>query len=48
MVKKLSQKHYNKQITTCDNGNVHSHDNEEHKLNSTINANSGAHILTNE
>ena len=31
-------------ITTPDNGNVQSHDQEESKLNSTINANNAAHI----
>ena len=35
--KKLSYKYYNKQITTRDNGNLQSHDQEESKLNSTIN-----------
>ena len=39
-------KYYNKQITTRDNGNVQSHDQEESKLNCTINENSGIHILT--
>ena len=29
--------------TTHDNGNVQSHDQEESKLNSNINVNSGAH-----
>ena len=43
---KLSCKYYNKRITTRDNGNVQPHDQEEGKLNSTINANSGAHTLT--
>ena len=33
-------------IATRDNGNVQSHDQEESKLNSTINANNGAHTLT--
>ena len=47
MMKKLSYK-YNKRITTRDNGNVQSHDKEESKLNSTINANSGAHTLTHD
>ena len=46
--KKLSYKYYNKRITTRDNGNVQSHDQEESKLNSTINANSGAHTLTHD
>ena len=39
-------KYYNKRITTCDNGTVQSHDQAESTLNSTINANSGAHTLT--
>ena len=47
MMKKLSHKYYNKRITTCDNGNVQSHD-KESKLNSTITANSGAHTLTHD
>ena len=46
MMKKLSYKDYNKRITTCDNSNVQSHDQEESKLKSTINASSGAHTLT--
>ena len=46
MVKKLSYKDYNKQITTHDIGNVQSHDQEKNKLNSTINVNSGGHTLT--
>ena len=46
MIKKLSYKDYNKRITTRDNGNVQSHDQEESKSNSTISANSGAHTLT--
>ena len=48
MMKKLSYKYYNKQITIRDNGNVQSHDQEESKLNSTINTNSGAHTLTHD
>ena len=47
MMRKLSQKYYNKRITTCDNDNVQSHD-KESKLNSTITANSGAHTLTHD
>ena len=43
-MKKLSNKDYNKRITTHDNGNVQSHDQEKRKLNSTINTNSGDHI----
>ena len=45
---KLSYKHYNKRITTRDNGKVQSHDKKESKLNSTITANSGAHTLTHD
>ena len=44
----LRYKYYNKRIKTYDNGNVHSHDQEESKLNSTNNANSGAHTLTHD
>ena len=38
--------YYNKRIKTRYNGNVQSHYREESKLNSTIDANSGAHTLT--
>ena len=48
MMSKLSYKYYNKRITTRDNSNVQSHDQEEIKLNSTIDANSGAHTFTHE
>ena len=48
MMKKLSYKNYNKRITTRDYGNVQSHDQQESKLNTAINANSGAHTLTHE
>ena len=48
MMKKLSYKYYNKGITTPNNGNIHSHDKEESKLNSTITANSSAHTLTHD
>ena len=41
-MKKLSYKYYDKRITTRNNGNVQSRDQEESKLNSTIKANSGA------
>ena len=44
-MKKIRCKYYNKRITTRDNGNVLSHDQEEHKLNSTIIENSEAHTL---
>ena len=47
-MKKLSQKNYNKRITTRVNGNVQSRDKEESKSNSTISANSGAHTLTHD
>ena len=42
---KIKFKYYNKWITTRDNGNVQSQDQEENKLNSTIIANSGTHTL---
>ena len=48
MMKKLSYKYYNKQITTRDSGNVQSYDQEEKELNSTITASSGAHTLTHD
>ena len=38
-------KYCNKWITTCENDNVQCNDQEESKLNSIINANSGAHTL---
>ena len=47
-MQKLRYKYYNKRITTRDNGNVQFHDQEESKLNSTINTNSGAHTLTHD
>ena len=46
MMNKLG--YYIKQITARDNSNVQSHDQEESKLNSTINVNSGAHTLTHD
>ena len=46
MMKKLSYKYFNKRVTTGSNGNIYSHDQEESKLNNTINANSGADTLT--
>ena len=36
MTKELRYKSYNKWITTRDNGNVQSHDQEESKLNTTL------------
>ena len=45
---KIKLKYYNKWITTRDNGNVQSHDQEQSKLNITIKANSGAHTLTHD
>ena len=47
-IKKLRYRYYNKRITNRDNGNVQSHDQQESKLNSTINANSGDHTLTHD
>ena len=41
-------KYYIKRSPTHDNGNVQSHDQEVSKLNSTNNANSGAHTLTHD
>ena len=46
MMTKLRYKCYNKQITTCDTGNVQSHDQKETKLNSTITKNSVVHKHT--
>ena len=48
MMKKLSYKDYNKQITTRDSVTVQSHHQDESKLNSPINANSDAHTLTHD
>ena len=48
MMKKLNCKYYNKRVTTFNNGDVQSHDQEKSKLNSTINANSVAHTLTDD
>ena len=48
MMKKLRYKYYNKRAIIRDNGIVHSHDQEESKLSSTINVNSGAHTLTHD
>ena len=42
---KSRYKYYNKQITISGNGNVQSNEQEESKLNSNINANSGARTL---
>ena len=36
------------QITTCDNGNVQSHDQKETELNSTVIANSAAQTCTHD
>ena len=47
-MKKVKNKYYNKQITTRDNGNNQSHEQEESKFNHTINTNSGAHTLTHD
>ena len=48
MMKKLSNKYFNKRITTRDNGNGQSHDKEESKLMNTITANSSAHTFTHD
>ena len=48
MMNKLSYKDYSERIKTRDNGNDQSHDQEENKLNSTINAINGAHALTHD
>ena len=48
MVKKVRYKYYNKQITTRDNDHFQSHGQEESKLGSTINTNSGTFTLTND
>ena len=45
--KKISYIYYNKRITTLDNGNAQSHDQEESKLNSTIKVHS-AHTVTHD
>ena len=45
MIKKLRYKYFEKRITDSAYSNVQSHDQEESKLNSTINRNSGAHTL---
>ena len=47
-MKKSRYNYYNQRITTRDNGNVQFHGKEESKLDSTINANSGAHTLTHD
>ena len=48
MTKKLSYKYYDKRIKTRNNGNVQSHDQEESKLNITVNAKKGAHSSFNK
>ena len=47
-MKDLRGKHYKKWIKIRDNGNVQTYDQEESKLNSTINTNSGAQTFTND
>ena len=44
----LRYKYYSKRITTRDNGNVQYHNQEESKLTSTINVNSGAHTIPDD
>ena len=48
MMEKLSCKYYDQRITSRDNDNAHSHDQEVSKLNSTIKTNSGADTLTHK
>ena len=43
---KIRFKYDNKRITTRNNGIVQSHDQDQNKLNSSINVNRDAHILT--
>ena len=45
---KLRQKYYNKSVATRDNGDVQPHDQEESKLNSTINENKSARTPTHD
>ena len=47
-MKDLRGKHYKKWIKIRDNGNAQTYDQEESKLNSTINTKSGAQTLTND
>ena len=46
--KKSTEKYYNKHISTQDNGNVQTHDQEDSKLNSNIIVSSGAYALTGD
>ena len=46
--KKVQVKNYNKLIPAPENSNIQSDDQEECKLNSTIDANSDAHTLTDD
>ena len=48
IMNRLRYKYYNKWITILNNRNVQSHDQEESKWNSTMNANSSAHILPHD
>ena len=47
-MQKSSYKYYNRQVTTRDNGNVEFHDQEESKLNNTINVNKSVHTLIDD
>ena len=47
-MKKSSYQYYNNQSTIRENGNVQSHDQEESKLNNSVNAKSGAHTLVHD
>ena len=46
--KNFRYRYFNKEIIFPDNSNVQFHNQEESKLNSTINANSGAHRFTRD
>ena len=48
IMNRLRYKYYNKWITILNNRNVQSHDQEESKWNSTMNANSSAHTLPHD
>ena len=47
-MKQLRYKYYSKQFTTPGNDNLQSQDQEKSTLNSTINASSDAHTLTDD
>ena len=47
-MKNLSEKYYNKQIKTRENGNVQSYDQEQSKLNGAIDETISAHTLRHD